>query len=419
MFSGEFKYTSDLDLSHLKEIFFSNGKKIEPINGNLVLLFGSSKSGKTTFANYMAGCQMDNQEELGEPLIVPKAKETEYVKIGHGAASETSRPQTIPTKHGFEFCDSPSFDDNRLDSVKVCGTLLTQLAIQKSKSMKGIIIFIPYNSFNHLDEFYHNLNAIDQLLRDFSKTDQSILFLVTKAPQKAETKHILARIADAADIEERTGINKKTARALHEMIKKNPQCLNFFRPLDEKQREVILHQIQELKPISKSQFKFPIYDAAHSRFEEMLFEIMIKSTTVFNYRNILKELLSVSLSDKHRARYNRQLQEIEEDINTPLQEEKSDIQFAFKVSEFLNLDPSVAGPFVELYKQFIEDYSRLNRSSTTESATVTTYSKKLMSYISSGSSSVFSYLNPNASQVKSVPDDVKQGAKVKNPPRVI
>ena len=230
MFSGEFKYTSDLDLSFLKENFYSQCKKMDALEGkDLVILFGSSKSGKSTFANYMAGCEMEKQEKFGSLVIVPKPKQNEYVKIGHGYFSETSYPQTIPTNHGFEFCDSPSFDDNRLVDAKVCGSLLTQLAIKKSKNLKGVVILLPYICFDNIDYFYHTAKAANQLLGCVSEIKPSVVFLVTKAPADVKMEHVMEKLKQYTELEKKT--NKKIATQFYQFLTGNPSKIHLFKPL--------------------------------------------------------------------------------------------------------------------------------------------------------------------------------------------
>lgn len=358
MFSGEFKYTSDLDLSFLKENFYSQCKKMDALEGkDLVILFGSSKSGKSTFANYMAGCQMEKQEKFGSLVIVPKTEHSEYVKIGHGFFSETSYPQTIPTKHGFEFCDSPSFDDNRLIDAKVCGSLLTQLAIKKSKKVNGVVILLPYVCFNNIDYFYHTAKAANQLLGCVSEIKESVIFLITKAPPDVTMDHVMEKIKKYSELENKT--NKKIATKLDQFLTKNPSKIHLFKPLDETQRTLILNQVKDLKAIPKTQFKPPKYDVDHAKLERMILDIARIGVELFEFRNELKKLSGDT--EEIRAIITAQLEEVENTIKKSFEEKMSDMRFAYNVLQFMRIDSELAQLFVKLFDEYKDNLENVKK----------------------------------------------------------
>lgn len=309
---------------------------------DIVVFFGSSGSGKSTCATFLAGSQFEEKLEKRtlERFIIPKPGQIEYAKIGHEVDSETSIPQLINSQQEFQYCDTPSFDFNGLDAIKICGTLLTQSAIQQAKTIKGTVLFIDEPTSSNLTRFANFIEALNKMYKDFYTLDGSVLFVITKTDSRVKTKHIIARMHNLA-IEEDGFKVKIGIRKLYHMIEKNPDSIHLFNPLDEAQRPLLLKHIQELKPIPKSQFKFPIYDKDHEHFQKLFTNLIAKCITFMKNANTTHKTHAIDHSHSY----------IKELLRDSLNYEYNEISFALKVANLVDPTPDIS-LFLELYDQY-------------------------------------------------------------------
>lgn len=342
MFSYKLNSISSLWLPIFKAKFAKALEKYQPLKENqVIVILGSTGSGKSTVANYLSGCQME--EKLGdvlETLITPKAGQKEVCKIGYGISSETFFPQAIPSGKGFDYVDCPPFDPNRIIEDKVVSTVLTQSAIQESKNIRGIVACINHYSFRHEDAFYRAIDPIIKSVENFNECNQSILFLVTHvSSSKLEPKHILNNIKIFADAEEKGIIVKKnSARVLLKLLTEHPNQLHLFHPLDEKDRDCITSKIQEFKPIPKTQFSFPKYDVDHEKLEKDISNLAIHFTTLFK---------TISLISDYSPDFDKTKQSI---LKTLLADEEALLPI-YKIAKMANFDSAIIKDFIAQYEQ--------------------------------------------------------------------
>jgi len=60
---------------------------------------------------------------------------------------------------GVILCDNPGFHDTRGSNYEICTNLSIDQAVQNSKSIKAIVLVVPYHTFT-LDRGNHIINLI-------------------------------------------------------------------------------------------------------------------------------------------------------------------------------------------------------------------------------------------------------------------
>eukprot|EP00540_Astrosyne_radiata_P000297 CAMPEP_0116823504 /NCGR_PEP_ID=MMETSP0418-20121206/875_1 /TAXON_ID=1158023 /ORGANISM="Astrosyne radiata, Strain 13vi08-1A" /LENGTH=1063 /DNA_ID=CAMNT_0004451765 /DNA_START=1006 /DNA_END=4194 /DNA_ORIENTATION=- len=123
-----------------------------------VIVLGNTGAGKSTFINYLMGCDMikKSPKELGKKglgkLVVVKpvsegGRLNEVMPIGHDKVSKTFMPQieVNPTKSGVVYCDCPGFLDNRGSEINISNAVNIKRVLQQAKSVK-ILVLINYHA---------------------------------------------------------------------------------------------------------------------------------------------------------------------------------------------------------------------------------------------------------------------------------
>ena len=138
----------------------SNGvKNAKKIAGkDAVIVLGNTGAGKSTFVNYLLGCDMIQKtpKELGikglKKVVVVKSKSEggrcdEIMPIGHSKTSKTFMPQiaTDPSNPLLAYCDCPGFLDNRGAEINIANAVNIKRALQTAKLVK-VLILINYHS---------------------------------------------------------------------------------------------------------------------------------------------------------------------------------------------------------------------------------------------------------------------------------
>ena len=105
---------------------FGMAQAEQACNLDCIVLLGNTGAGKSTFANYIHGCQMERVKKLNLPGLKGKDKvirvksdsqPSEIMKIGHQNKSMTFVPEVKRTKafggNEAALVDCPGFSDNR------------------------------------------------------------------------------------------------------------------------------------------------------------------------------------------------------------------------------------------------------------------------------------------------------------------
>jgi hypothetical protein len=125
-----------------------------------IVVLGNTGAGKSTFLNYLMGCEMmlKDPEELGlddlddEVVVVRSRSEggplDEIMEIGHGKQSKTFLPhiESDPRQASpHAYCDCPGFLDNRWPEVNIANAVNIRRALQEASSVR-LLILINYNT---------------------------------------------------------------------------------------------------------------------------------------------------------------------------------------------------------------------------------------------------------------------------------
>ena len=125
-----------------------------------IVVLGNTGAGKSTFLNYLMGCEMmlKDPEELGlddlddEVVVVRSRSEggplDEIMEIGHGKQSKTFLPhiEVDPRQvSSYAYCDCPGFLDNRWPEVNIANAVNIRRALQEASSVR-LLILINYNT---------------------------------------------------------------------------------------------------------------------------------------------------------------------------------------------------------------------------------------------------------------------------------
>jgi energy-coupling factor transporter ATP-binding protein EcfA2 len=242
----------------------SEDKYLTAEGRDLFLILGNSGGGQSTFANYMAGLQM---EKTPYGTVKLKPGQQEICKTdGQSPNSITTFPQVVLTNKNIELLDCPAINCNSL-SVETT-FFATQQAILQAKSIQGIAIILSYNDI-------YNIYLLEKTITDFFQQKDSILFFVTQAPDHANYDDVLKTLKKHADNEIRDNHGCTHQQIFYDWIKNNPEKLQFFDPTNENKREQIATQLEALKPLPKEFINIPGYEEARVKIYEEI-ELLTK-----------------------------------------------------------------------------------------------------------------------------------------------
>jgi hypothetical protein len=167
-----------------------------------VIVIGNTGAGKSTFVNYLLGCEMiektpEELEALGievlDDVVVVKSKSEggrcdEIMPIGHSKTSKTFIPQIAvdPIHAHLAYCDCPGFLDNRGAEINIANAVNIKRVLQVAKSAK-VLVLINYYSLkaDRARGLTDMLNICAQLFgstSNLSRFQDSLLLGITQAP---------------------------------------------------------------------------------------------------------------------------------------------------------------------------------------------------------------------------------------------
>jgi energy-coupling factor transporter ATP-binding protein EcfA2 len=164
-------------------------------NKEVVMVLGNTGVGKSTFLNYLLGCDMKavKPSELGLTglkrvvIVDPRSARAEVMSIGH-ENSQTFMPQvaTEPNHAHRVYCDCPGFSDNRGAEINIANSLNINRILQNATGVKAVFL-TGYNGL--FDDRGSSLQIMeDMCLQMFGGIDNlrrhknAVRVGITKAP---------------------------------------------------------------------------------------------------------------------------------------------------------------------------------------------------------------------------------------------
>ena len=134
-----------------------------------VIVLGNTGAGKSTFINYLAGCELELKRISGHGrVLVVKNKALggecdEVMRIGHGAPT-TFMPQ-IAEVEWETYCDCPGFSDNRGPEINIANAVNIKQALSRAASIR-MVVMVNYYSLkaDHGNGFRDLLRTLTDLL---------------------------------------------------------------------------------------------------------------------------------------------------------------------------------------------------------------------------------------------------------------
>ena len=159
----------------------------EALSGkDAIVVLGNTGAGKSTFINYLAGCELEEKRVRGRRhVLVVKDQSLEVAPIGHGG-SKTFMPHIIEVA-GRVYCDCPGFSDNRGAEINIANAVNMKQALSHAKSLR-LVFLVDYRSLdvdrgNGFQDLIRTLTALLGSQATIIAHQQSILLGISRCPE--------------------------------------------------------------------------------------------------------------------------------------------------------------------------------------------------------------------------------------------
>ena len=166
----------------------------EALSGkDAIVVLGNTGAGKSTFINYLAGCQLEKKRVRGRRhVLVVKDQSLEVAPIGHGE-SKTFMPHIIEVA-GRVYCDCPGFSDNRGAEINIANAVNMKQALSHAKSLR-MVVLVDYRSLdvdrgNGFQDLIRTLTALLGSQATIVAHQQSILLGISRCPEDMTRKEL-------------------------------------------------------------------------------------------------------------------------------------------------------------------------------------------------------------------------------------
>lgn len=230
-----------LEVTRTMSLLEKASEYIDKIEGKDIVLFvGNTGSGKSsTIAWFMKARIEKCKNAAGEEVVKIENEIDKYPEIGQSLVNSKtlytqgySVPDVDPS---ISFVDCPGFNDTRGSTYDLCTNLSIDQSIQKCRSIKAIVLVIPYQAIsmdrgNKIIELVQTINEKFDNLFDLEagKAHPKVYIIVTKLLQEKssdlkkslksgqtfkvfleETKNQLSGLKKSDDYAERMSMNKR------------------------------------------------------------------------------------------------------------------------------------------------------------------------------------------------------------------
>lgn len=160
------------------------------IDQELVLIYGETQIGKSTWINYLHGVEYQFVTNASGLMSTAERKggAGEVVTVGTGGGSETIYPKIILDKAGddinYKFVDMPGFGDTRNNEERICVVSSNKLLLHKltNVKVKGLMFAISYHDLTQ--GAHTNLRRIlPKMKRVLNGQYDNFILVITKIPE--------------------------------------------------------------------------------------------------------------------------------------------------------------------------------------------------------------------------------------------
>ncbi|OMJ82776.1 hypothetical protein SteCoe_16424 [Stentor coeruleus] len=255
-------------------------------NKDLVLLLGTTGSGKSTTTCYLMKAEMKVYiSKYGDEICEVVNNSGNYPKIGQSIGiSETLYAKgyeidiTPRNQNSIKImiCDCPGFRDTRGMEYELCTNLSIDKAIKQASRIKGVVLTIQYTAFLQdrgqpvLESFQNLLDIVPDLIDDDDLLD-SVFILITKVGDVRNIEEMIkerigAHIHEIESLlQNKSGTYEASSSLLlkHRLwsrIQQIDRKKNLFivKVRDKRANNNILNALYSSQPISKSKLKSAI-----------------------------------------------------------------------------------------------------------------------------------------------------------------
>ena len=184
-----------MDASFNKETFFSyiqdGTKQANKVTGRKALIVvGNTGAGKSTFINYLEGCQLEAGDE-GTFRVSATSAVPEVAPIGHGNQSATRLPIAIEATDltlgsGCAIIDCPGFYDNRGAELRIANAVNIRQCVLAA-SVFIVVVLVHHASLDSdrgrgITEICKVLFQMFGSVENFTDNSKSVMLGITHAP---------------------------------------------------------------------------------------------------------------------------------------------------------------------------------------------------------------------------------------------
>ena len=164
-----------------------------------VIILGNTGAGKSTFINYLAGCELEVNWIKGRRKLKVRGTasggvQDEVAPIGHEATSKTFMPQIVAVDDQV-YCDCPGFSDNRGVEINIANAVNIKQALSRAQSLR-MVVLVNYHSLeaDRANGFRSLLSTLTDLLGSeatIAKHKHSILLGISQCTDPDMTRERL------------------------------------------------------------------------------------------------------------------------------------------------------------------------------------------------------------------------------------
>jgi len=289
-------------MDRVKTLLREEYQKIRTIEDkDVVLVLGDCTAGKSTIINRFLGCQMEKRRRGAIPQAYPLGRV--HAKMGKGISATTLFPEAFQDSYSpFVYCDCPGFLDDRGEVMGILGTISTQLAVKKAKSIKAVMVVIDAGSFRlgAAKAFKNLAKTLGTVLED-RIGNSPILFVVNKG-EDLKTDDVIETVEELIEQGEQE-LNGTTFEKIKELVfgsreptpeevkkanevsgmlkvlglmrKENVQIANIFELSGANGRDIekVIAQMA-VHPINRDIFHFDTNDDARLKFNNVMLNMI-------------------------------------------------------------------------------------------------------------------------------------------------